>query len=82
MSSAALKRVNVYVNPDDLKRVARELGCKPSDAIRQLIDNYLFALEVDEIRRLPSRPVEDVYRQSGGYELSPISEGDEIEPVA
>lgn len=66
---AALKRVNVYVNPDDLNRVATELGCRPSEAVRRLIDNYLLAAEIDEVRRMPGRAPEQVFRRGPGYEL-------------
>lgn len=65
----ALKRVNVYVDPDDLRRVAEELGCRPSEAVRRLIDNYLLAVEVDEVRRLPGRGPEAVFRRSEQYAL-------------
>jgi hypothetical protein len=63
-----LKRVNVYVDPDDLRRVAEELGCRPSEAVRRLIDNHLLAVEVDEVRRLPGRAPEPVCRRGRSYE--------------
>ena len=71
-----LKRVNVYVNTDDLNRVAKELGCRPSDAIRQLIDNYLLAEEIDEVRRMPGRAPEQVFRKTP---LPELTESEELE---
>jgi hypothetical protein len=75
-----LKRVNVYVDPDDLRRVAEQLGCRPSEAIRRLVDNYLLAAEIDEIRRLPGRAPEAVFRQREQYQLAdvPDSEPDDL----
>jgi len=51
--SARLKRIGVYVNPDDLAEVARELGCRPSQAVQRLLENFLLAQRIDEIRRMP-----------------------------
>ncbi len=69
-----LKRVNVYVDPDDLRRVAEKLGCRPSEAVRRLIDNYLLAVEVDEVRRLPGRAPEAVFRRGEQYDLPDLPE--------
>ena len=66
---SGLKRVNVYVHPDDLRKVADELGCRPSEAVRRLIDNYLLAVEVDEVRRMPGRGPDPVFRRSGQHQL-------------
>lgn len=77
-----LKRVNVYVDPEDVRRVAGELGCKPSEAIRRLIDNYLLAADLDEIRQLSGSPAREIFRQSSRYgQLPEIPESEEIEPV-
>lgn len=82
MEATALKRINVYVNPDDLNRVAAELGCRPSEAVRRLIDNYLLASEVDEVRQWPGRAPDQVFRKGESYQLPEIPEAEEIEPVA
>jgi hypothetical protein len=76
---AALKRVNVYVVPEDLERVARELGCRPSDAVRRLIDNYLLASEIEEARRMPGRAPDAVFRQGLGYALPAIPDDEPID---
>ena len=76
-----LKRVNVYVNPEDLRRVAQELGCRPSEAVRRLIDNYLLAAEIDDIRRMPGRAPDQVFRRTAGYRLPAMQEMEDIEPV-
>jgi hypothetical protein len=73
--------VNVYVDPEDLRRVAAELGCRPSDAVRQLISNYLLAARLDEIRRLPGGPALDVFHSPSRPGLPEIPEDVEIEPV-
>ena len=75
-----LRRVNVYVDPDDLRRVAEELGCRPSEAVRRPIDNYLLAVEVDEVRRMPGRAPESVFRRGLVYELPdlPSSAADDL----
>ncbi len=78
---SGLKRINVYVNPEDLEKVARELGCRPSEAVRLLIDNYLLATEIDQIRRRPGGAPDLVFRTGPDYELPEIPETDEIEPV-
>jgi hypothetical protein len=77
----ASKRINVYVDPEDLARVAQELGCRPSEAVRRLIDNYLLAGEIDAVRRLPGEAPEQVFRRGDRYRLPEISESVEIEPV-
>jgi len=77
----ALKRVNVCVNPDDLNRVARELGCRPSEAVRRLIDNYLLATEIDEVRRMPGPGPDKVFRTSADYPLPEIPETEDDQPV-
>src|SRR5262249_7367667 len=66
-----LKRVNIYVDRDDLDRVARELGCRPSEAVRRLIDNYLLASEIDEVRRMPGPGPDQVFRGGRDYRLPP-----------
>lgn len=76
-----LKRVNVYVNPDDLQKIAGELGCRPSEAVRRLIDNYLLASEIDEVRRMPGGAPEQVFRKGAGYQLPEIDDSVDIEPV-
>jgi hypothetical protein len=76
--SGALKRINIYVNPDDLDRVARELGCRPSDAVRRLIDNYLLAAEIDEIRRMPGAPIKPVFRQDADYQLPSVPDDEDL----
>ncbi len=73
-----LKRVNVYVSPDDLKRVAEQLGCRPSEAVRRLIDNYLLACEIDEVRRMPGRAPEQVFRRGPGYDLPTVPDDEEL----
>lgn len=78
---SVLKRINVYVNPEDLSRVAEELGCRPSEAVRRLIDNYLLALEIDEVRRMPGPGPEQVFRKGADYRLLEVSDDEEIEPV-
>jgi hypothetical protein len=75
---AALKRINVYVNPDDLARVADELGCRPSEAVRRLVDNYLLAAEIDAVRRLPGDAPIQTFRRGSGYDLPPVPEGEEF----
>lgn len=77
----ALKRVNVYVNPDDLNRVAQELGCRPSEVVRRLIDNYLLATEIDEVRRMPGRAPDQVFRKSAAYQVAEIPETEDVQPV-
>jgi hypothetical protein len=72
----ALKRVNLYLDPDDLRRVAEELGCRPSEAVRRLIDNYLLAVEIDEVRRLPGRAPDPVFRQGKDYRLPEVPESE------
>ncbi|MDO8670460.1 MAG: hypothetical protein Q7O66_03405 [Dehalococcoidia bacterium] len=79
--AASLKRINVYVNPDDLNKVAEEFGCKPSEAVRRLIDNYLLASEIDEVRRRPGRAPDQIFRKGNSYRLPQIPESEEIEPV-
>ena len=81
MRRATLKRINVYVNPDDLNRVAQELGCRPSDAVRQLIENYLLALEIDEIRRLPGDMVDDEFLRSRRARLPEVPDTAEVDVV-
>ncbi len=81
MEVASLKRINVYVNPEDLNKVAEELGCKPSEAVRRVIDNYLLASEIDEIRRRPGRAPDQVFRKGVSYHLPEIPESEDIEPV-
>lgn len=81
MGPAGLKRVNVYVNPDDLSKVAQELGCRPSEVVRRLIDNYLLAGEIDDVRKMPGKAPERVFRKSAGYHLLAIKENEDIEPV-
>jgi hypothetical protein len=80
-NSTQLKRINVYVDPDDLARVARELGCRPSEAVRQLIDNYLLATEIDEVRRMPGDAPEQVFRKGPRYRLPAIPDDQDVEPV-
>lgn len=77
----ALKRVNVYVNPDDLNRVAQELRCRPSEVVRRLIDNYLLATEIDEVRRMPGPAPDQVFRKSARYQLPEIPETEDVQPV-
>ena len=77
-----LKRINVYVDPDDLNRVARELSCRPSEAVRRLIDNYLLASEIDEVRRMPGPGPDQVFRRGHDYRLPPIPEGDDFDEGA
>jgi hypothetical protein len=74
-----LKRINVYVDPDDLDRVARELGCRPSEAVRRLIDNYLLASEIDEVRRMPGPGPDRVFRTGRDYRLPAIPDGDDFD---
>lgn len=74
----ALKRMNVYVNPEDLNRVAVELGCRPSEAVRRLVDNYLLAAEVDEVRRMPGDAPDQVFRRGADYELPEMPEDEEL----
>lgn len=81
MGQAGLKRVNVYVDPEDLRKVAQELGCRPSEAVRQLIDNYLLAREIDDVRRMPGRAPDQVFRRNVRYHLPTIPEDEDIEPV-
>ena len=81
VGQTGLKRVNVYVDPDDLRRVAQELGCRPSEVVRRLIDNYLLAAEIDDVRRMPGRGPDQVFRKSEHYPLPPSLETEEIEPV-
>ena len=76
-----LKRVNVYVDPDDLRRVAQELGCRPSEVVRRLIDNYLLAAEIDDIRRMPGRGPDQVFRNGAHYQLPSTMAMEDIEPV-
>ena len=76
-----LKRMNFYVNPHDLDRVAHELGCRPSEVVRTLIDNYLLATEIDEVRRMPGRAPDQVSRKGDRYELPDVSKIDGAEPV-
>ncbi|MCL5736266.1 MAG: hypothetical protein M1274_11870 [Actinobacteria bacterium] len=80
-SHRGLKRVNFYVDPERLERVARELECRPADVIRRLIDNYLLANDIDEIRQRPGPGPTQVFRLGSDYELEPLPEGIEIEPV-
>ncbi len=79
---AELKRMNFYVNPGDLDRVAHELGCRPSEVVRRLIDNYLLAAEIDEVRRMPGPAPEQVFRKGPHYQLPDIPEDEDVEPVA
>ena len=81
MGRAALRRINVYVNPEDLNRVAQELGCRPSDAVRQLIDNYLLALELDEIRLLPGEMVNDEFLRTRRVRLPEVPDTAEVDVV-
>ena len=74
-----LRRINVYVDPDDLSRVARELGCRPSEAVRRLIDNYLLASELDEIRRMPGAGPDEVFRRGPAHRLPAIPDGEEFD---
>ena len=74
-----LKRINVYVDPDDLNRVARELGCRPSEAVRRLIDNYLLASEIDEVRRMPGPGPDQLFRMGRDYQLPPIPDGEDFD---
>lgn len=76
---AGLKRMNFYVNPADLDRVAHELGCRPSEVVRRLIDNYLLATEMDEVRRMPGRAPDQLFRKGDRYELLDMSETDDVE---
>ncbi len=78
---AGLKRMNFYVNPEDLDRVARELGCRPSEVVRRLIDNYVLAMEIDEVRRMAGRAPEQVFRTGKRYELPDIPGTEDVEPV-
>jgi hypothetical protein len=79
---AGLKRMNFYVNPEDLDRVARELGCRSSEVVRRLIDNYLLAAEIDAVHRMPGPAPEQIFRKGPRYELSDIPEDEDVEPVA
>jgi hypothetical protein len=79
--AAGLKRINVYVNPDDLRRVACERGCRPAEAIRRLIDNYLRACELDEVRRMPGRAPDQLFRIGADYELPEIPDNVIVDPV-
>lgn len=81
MGQAGLKRVNVYVDPEDLRKVAQELGCRPSEVVRRLIDNYLLATEIDDVRRMSGRAPDQVFRKSASYHLPTIEENEDIEPV-
>ena len=76
-----LKRMNFYVNPEDLDRVARELGCRPSEVVRRLIDDYLLAMEIDEVRRMPGRAPNQLFRKGDRYQLPDIPETEVVEPV-
>ncbi len=76
-----LKRVNVYVDPDALEEVARELGCRPSDAVRCLIENFRLAKDLDAIRKMPGGAPERVFRTADRQKLPPIPDDVEIEPV-
>ncbi len=78
---AQLKRMNFYVNPEDLDRVAHELGCRPSEVVRRLMDNYLLAMEIDEVRRMPGRAPGQLFRKSDRYELPDIPKTEDVEPV-
>ena len=78
---AELKRMNFYVNPEDLDRVAHELGCRPSEVVRRLIDNYLLAAEIDEVLRMPGRAPDQLFRKGVRYELPDIPETEVVEPV-
>jgi len=76
-----MKRINFYVNPEDLDRVARELGCRPSEVVRRLIDNYLLAIEIDEVRQMPGHAPEQIFRKGSRYDLPDIPETVDVEPV-
>lgn len=76
---AELKRMNFYVNPADLDRVALELGCRPSEVVRRLVDNYILAVEIDEVRRMPGDAPEQLFRRGEGYSLPHIPESVELE---
>ena len=75
------KRMNVYLNPDDLERAARDLGCRPSEAVRRLIDNYLFASEIDDVRRMPGCAPDQVFRTGTRYQLLNIPDAVTVDPV-
>ncbi len=77
-----LKRVNFYVDPEDVRRVADAMGCRPSEAVRRLIDNYLLAIEIDEVRRMPGPAPEAVFRRGSDYALPPISEDEDVSEEA
>ena len=77
-----LKRMNFYVNPEDIDRVAHELGCRPSEVVRRLIDNYLLAAEIDEVRQMPGPAPEQVFRKGPRYTLPDIPDDEVVEPVA
>ncbi len=77
-----LKRVNFYVDPDDVRRVADAMGCRPSEVVRRLIDNYLLAIEIDEVRRMPGPAPEAVFRRGSDYALPPISEDEDLSEEA
>ncbi len=77
-----LKRVNFYVDPDDVRRVADAMGCRPSEVVRRLIENYLLAVEVDEVRRMPGPAPEEVFRRSPGYALPAIPEDEDLSDEA
>jgi hypothetical protein len=78
---AHLRRMNVYVDPDDLARVARDLGCRPSEAVRRLIDNYLLATEIDEVRRMPGPGPDPVFRREEAYKLAALPEDETVDGV-
>lgn len=78
---AELKRMNFYVNPADLDRVALELGCRPSEVVRRLVDNYILAMEIDEVRRMPGDAPEQLFRRGEDYSLPHIPESVELETV-
>ncbi len=59
----------------------RGLGRRPSEVVRRLIDNYLLAMKVDEVRRMPGRAPDQVFRQGDRYELPDIPETEGVEPV-
>ena len=81
VDSRAQKRMNVYVDPEDLARVARDFGCRPSEAVRRLIDNYLLARDIDDVRRMPGPGPDQVFRTGKRYELPPIPDDVTIDPV-
>jgi hypothetical protein len=46
-----------------------------------LVDNYILAIRVDEVRRMPGDGPDQVFRTGKRYELPPIPDDIVIDPV-